>query len=413
MPAANARSATPDGPPDGLPFPEGFLWGASTAAHQIEGNNVNSDWWQLEHSGDGTIAEPSLDAADSYHRWPQDMDLLAQLGFTDYRFSIEWARIEPAPGHFSRAELAHYRRMVDGALERGLRPMVTLHHFTLPRWFADRGGWTAEGAIDLWERYVRATAPVIGTGVRHVCTINEPNMIALADAIRRLGANPDDNQEPSATPLPDKATTDALIQAHHRARAAIHSLSADIEVGWSIANQVYQPLPGAESATAAHSHPREDVFIEAARDDDWIGVQSYTRTRIDKDGRPVPAPPEAERTLTGWEFYPQALGHALRHTADIVGAVPLIVTENGIATADDTRRIAYTTGALQEVTAALEDGLDVRGYLHWSALDNYEWGSYKPTFGLIAIDHDTFERTPRPSAAWLGGLARTGVLPRA
>lgn len=140
MPATNAPTTTPDGIPDGipdcaaegLPFPEGFLWGASTAAHQIEGNNVNSDWWQLEHSGDGRIAEPSLDAADSYHRWPEDMDLLAQLGFTDYRFSIEWARIEPAPGHFSRAELAHYRRMVDGALERGLRPMVTLHHFTLP-----------------------------------------------------------------------------------------------------------------------------------------------------------------------------------------------------------------------------------------------------------------------------------------
>ncbi|WP_330289244.1 glycoside hydrolase family 1 protein [Streptomyces sp. NBC_00576] len=422
MPATNAPTTTPDGIPDGipdcaaegLPFPEGFLWGASTAAHQIEGNNVNSDWWQLEHSGDGRIAEPSLDAADSYHRWPEDMDLLAQLGFTDYRFSIEWARIEPAPGHFSRAELAHYRRMVDGALERGLRPMVTLHHFTLPRWFADRGGWTAEGAIDLWERYVRATAPVIGTDVRHVCTINEPNMIAVADAIRKLGAAA--GETPTAgTPLPDKATTDALIQAHHRATAVIRSFSAsgDIRVGWSIANQVYQPLPGAEAATAAYSHPREDVFIEAARDDDWIGVQSYTRTRIDPDGHPVPAPAEAERTLTGWEFYPQALGHALRHTARIVGAVPLIVTENGIATSDDTRRIAYTTGALQEVTAALEDGLDVHGYLHWSALDNYEWGSYKPTFGLIEINPDTFERTPRPSAVWLGGLARAGVLPRA
>lgn len=225
--------------------------GASTAAHQIEGNNVNSDWWQTEHSG-GFVAEPSGDAADSYHRWREDMDLLAELGFTAYRFSIEWARIEPAPGHFSKAEIAHYRRMVEGAIERGLRPMVTLHHFTVPRWFAERGGWTADGAVDLFERYVRATAPVIGTGVRHVCTINEPNMIAVAGAVRELGT-----EAPPAAglPLPDKATTDALIQAHHRATAAVKAISADIQVGWSIANQVYQALPGAEAATAAYSHP--------------------------------------------------------------------------------------------------------------------------------------------------------------
>ncbi|MDX3246836.1 glycoside hydrolase family 1 protein [Streptomyces sp. ME18-1-4] len=394
---------------DGLRFPDGFLWGASTAAHQIEGNNVNSDWWHMEHEAGTTIAEPSGDAADSYHRWREDMDLLAQLGFTDYRFSIEWARIEPAPGHFSTAEIAHYRRMVDGAIARGLRPMVTLHHFTVPRWFAEGGGWSADGAADLFERYVRATAPIIGTGVRHVCTINEPNMIAVAGAVRKLGA-----EAPPAlgTPLPDKATTDALIQAHHRARVAVKAISADIQVGWSIANQVYQALPGAEAATAAYAHPREDIFIEAARDDDWIGVQSYTRTRIGPDG-PIPAPDGVERTLIGWEFYPQAVGHALRHTAEIIGDVPLIVTENGIATDDDTRRIDYTTGALREVAAALEDGLDIHGYLHWSALDNYEWGSYKPTFGLIAVDPDTFERTPKPSAAWLGDLGRTRVLPRA
>ncbi|WP_105972026.1 glycoside hydrolase family 1 protein [Streptomyces geranii] len=400
---------TPAGLPFSFPFPDGFLWGASTAAHQIEGNNVNSDWWHREHAPDTTLPEPSGDACDSYHRWREDMDLLARLGFTDYRFSIEWARVEPAPGRFSKAEIAHYRRMVEGALERGLRPMVTLHHFTVPHWFAERGGWTAEGAIDLFERYVRATAPIIATGVRHVCTINEPNMIALAVAFRELGT---EVAPVAGIPLLDEPTTDALIEAHHRARTALKSISPDLQVGWSVANQVYQALPGAEAATAAYSHPREDVFIEAARDDDWIGVQSYTRTRIGADG-PLPAPPDAELTLTGWEFYPEATGHALRHTAALVGDVPLIVTENGIATADDSRRVAYYTGALTAVAAALEDGLDIHGYLAWSALDNYEWGSYRPTFGLIAVDPDTFVRTPKPSAAWLGGLARTGRLPRA
>lgn len=389
------------------PFPDGFLWGASTAAHQIEGNNTNSDWWHKEHSGTPDVQEPSLDACDSYHRWREDMDLLAGLGFTDYRFSLEWARIEPAPGHFSRAELAHYRRMVEGARERGLRPMVTLHHFTVPRWFEERGGWTAEGAVDLFARYAAATAPVIGDGVAHVCTINEPNMISVMAGLAKSGAA---GFPPAGLPTPDAATTDVLIAAHQAAVKAVKGVNPQISTGWSVANQVYQALPGAEDVTAAYRHPREDVFIEAARGDDWIGVQSYTRTRIGPDG-PIPADADAERTLTQWEYYPPAVGHALRHTADVVGDVPLIVTENGIATGDDTRRIDYTRGALAEVAAALEDGLDVRGYLHWSALDNYEWGSYRPTFGLIAWDPVTFARTPKPSAVWLGGLGRTRELP--
>lgn len=391
-----------------LRFPDGFLWGAATAAHQIEGNNVNSDWWRKEHDPTSNIAEPSLDACDSYHRWEQDMDLLAGLGFTDYRFSIEWARIEPEPGAFSRAQIAYYRRMVDGALARGLRPMVTLHHFTVPRWFEDLGGWTADGAAALFARYVDNCAPIIADGVRHVCTINEPNMIAVMAGAAKSG---EQGFPAAGLPTPDEPTTHALIAAHHAAVKAVRAINPDIQVGWTIANQVYQALLGAEEVTAAYRHPREDVFIEAARGDDFMGVQSYTRTKIGPDG-PIPAPDDAERTLTGWEYYPGAVGHALRHTADIIGRdMPLIVTENGIATSDDTRRIDYYTGALTAVAAAIKDGLNIQGYLAWSALDNYEWGSYKPTFGLIAVDPVTFERTPKPSAVWLGSLGRTRELP--
>ncbi|GAB7186620.1 beta-glucosidase/6-phospho-beta-glucosidase/ beta-galactosidase [Kitasatospora sp. Ki12] len=389
----------------GMPFPDEFLFGASTSAHQTEGGNTNSDWWQLEHR-DGSPAEPSGDAADSYHRWPVDMDLLAELGFTDYRFSIEWARIEPAAGHFSRAALAHYRRMVEGALERGLRPMVTLHHFTLPRWFAERGGWLAPDAAERFARYVAATAPVIGEGVRHVCTINEPNILAaLGSPTATWGEHP-----PPGLPLPDPDLVAALIEAHRAAVLAVKAISPEIQVGWSVANQVYQAVPGAETVADAYRRPREDVFLEAARADDWIGVQAYTRTRIGHDG-PLPVPEEAERTLTGWEFYPGALGEALRHTADVVGDVPIIVTENGIATRDDDRRVSYARHALDDLAQALADGLDIRGYLHRSALDTYEWGSYRPTFGLIAVDPTTFLRVPKPSARWLGRIARRGVLP--
>ncbi|NUP31014.1 MAG: glycoside hydrolase family 1 protein [Streptomycetaceae bacterium] len=409
-----------DAPPEEFRARPGFLFGASTSAHQIEGNNVSSDWWVLERTAVGGFLEaPSGDAADSFHRWPEDMDVLAGLGFNAYRFGVEWARIEPEEGRISRAAVAHYRAMVVGARARGLTPVVTLHHFSSPYWFAARGGWTAPDAVDLFARYTETVLEVLGDDVDYVATINEPNMVALIAGLSKAFAEgrfeeiggaerPSDDEAPvaGALPEPDAATTEALIRAHRAAAAVLKAARPEIRVGWTVANQVFQAEPGAEAAAAAYAWPREDVFLDAARGDDWVGVQAYTRTRIGPDG-PLPAPADAERTLKGWEFYPDAVGHAARHTAEIVGpGVPILVTENGIATGDDERRVAYTAQALTSLAAAMRDGIDVRGYLHWSALDNYEWGSFRPTFGLIAVDPDTFARTPKPSAHWLGGLAR-------
>ncbi|NEC64980.1 family 1 glycosylhydrolase [Streptomyces sp. SID9727] len=410
----------------GFALPEGFLMGASTSAHQVEGNNVSSDWWGLENRPGSFVQEPSGDAADSFHRWPEDMDLLRGLGFDSYRFGIEWARVEPERGRVSRAAVEHYRAMVRGALERGLTPVVTLHHFTSPRWFSDLGGWTAPGADELFAAYARTCAGILREGVRHVATINEPNIVAMmyalkghaaehgwesvahgANAAREAGAAAVD----PASFAPDPEVIRALIRAHRAATAALKDTVPGVRVGWTVANQVYQGEPGAESAATAYAWPREDVFLEAAREDDWIGVQAYTRHRIGPDGT-LPPPPGAELTLTGWEFYPEALGEAVRHTAEVVGPhVPVLVTENGIATDDDERRIAYTARALASLAEVMAEGVDVRGYLHWSALDNYEWGSYRPTFGLIAVDRDTFARTPKESARWLGGLSRDRRLP--
>lgn len=401
----------------GLPLPSDFLFGASTSAHPTEGGNTASDWWHLEHGDAAPVPEPSGDAADSYHRWPADLDLLAELGFTDYRFGIEWARIEPAPGHISRAAVAHYRRIVDGALDRGLRPMVTLHHFTLPRWFADRGGWRAPDAVDRFARYAAATAPIIGDDVRHICTLSEPNLVAAlptAAAVPSPGTplpDPAPADQALADPaMTDPALTEVLVRAHAAATAAVKEASPAVRTGWSVASRACQAAPGAEEAMAAYRHAREDVFLEAARGDDWIGVQASTRTRIGRQG-PLPAPEGAEVTLGGSEYDPAALGEALRHTASVVGDVPIIVTGNGIATNDDGRRITYTRRALEDLALALSDGLDIRGYLHGSALDGYEWGSYRPTSGLIAVDPHTFLRVPKPSARWLGRIARTGILP--
>lgn len=396
-------------------LPEGFLVGASTAAHQIEGGNVNSSWWYFEHHPKSPIEEVSGDAADSYHRWPDDLDLVADLGLTAYRFSIEWARVEPAPGEISRAAIQHYGRMIDGCHQRGIEPVVTLHHFTDPLWFWQAGGWTARDAADRFVRYVEALLPILGS-VRWIVTINEPNMAAI---MARVGSRvspeeraADEERDVAGAPLPapQRASSAGLVAAHRAARTLLHDRLPGAQIGWSIANQVVQAVAGGEEVAERYAEVVEDEFLRVSRDDDFIGVQSYTRTVFGPDGV-VRDDPEHERTLMDWEHYPQGLEHAVGHTRDVVGDVPVLVTENGIATSDDERRIAYTTEALEGLLRAMSDGIDVRGYLHWSLLDNYEWGSYRPTFGLVAWDPETFDRAPKASARWLGEVARRRRLP--
>jgi beta-glucosidase len=382
-------------------WPDGFLWGAATSAHQIEGNNNTSDWWAFELTGHARIQEHSGDAADGLHRWEQDLDLLAGAGFTDYRFGIEWARIEPARGELSQVWLRHYRDVIEGALLRGLRPFVTLHHFTSPRWFTEGGGWSAPDAADLFTRYVAAVSPLLD-GVDRVCTINEPNMVALFPALFR-----------GAAIEPDDDATHGLIAAHHAARERLRGLQPAAEVGWSVACHNHYGWPaGGAAPFDAYVRARETVFLEAAAQDDWIGVQTYTRTRLCLvDGAVQPmepmAPDDGPTTLTGWEVHPGAVGDAVRHVAGVLPHVPIIVTENGIATDDDAQRRDYTERALASLRDTIAEGIDVRGYFHWSLLDNYEWGSYTPTFGLVAVDRTTFDRAPKPSLAWLGSQRHT------
>jgi beta-glucosidase len=387
-------------------FPVNFLWGAATAAHQIEGNNVNSDLWAVENEPDSPLPERSGDACDSYHRWAEDLDILSWAGLNTYRFSLDWSRIEPSPGHVSNAELAHYRRIIDGCFERRITPVVTAHHFSSPRWFAQRGGWLAEDAVARFENYVRAVVPIV-KDVPWVCTFNEPNMLAMMVNMLREGRRAENVA--GAMPPPDVAISNVLIQAHHAVTPILRE-GTSAAVGWTIANQNFQAAPGADDVMREWAWFREDLFIDAARADDFIGIQAYTRVRIGHDGA-LPLPDGARTTITGWEYYPTAAAEALRHTAQLAPGVPLLVTENGIATADDRERIEYTTGSLQAVAAAIADGIDVRGYIHWSLLDNFEWGSYAPTFGLIAVDRETFARTPKPSLGWLGGIAQHGTLP--
>lgn len=403
-------------------FPAEFLWGASTAPHQIEGNNVASDWWAREQSTPGM--ELSGDACDSYHRYREDIDLLADAGLNSYRFGIEWARIEPIPGHVSRAELAHYRRMIDYCLERGVTPVITLQHFTTPQWFAEAGGWTAPEASERFESFV-TTATTILDGVEWVATMNEPNMqAAIMTAVARMEkekggqwqsptveAQTDEERNRASRnflAFADPAIGRLFVDIHHAAREIVRSRTG-AKVGWTIAAGALTAAPGGEEMLQKIRHGKEDVFWEGSRGDDWVGVQAYSSQEVDAHGLVAHAP-HPDNTLVGTAYRPDSLAMAVRHSWDMTGGVPILITENGIATSDDTQRIRYTDEALQGLASTIDEGIDVRAYLHWTLLDNYEWGHWEPTFGLIEVDRETFARTPKPSLGWLGEVARRNGL---
>jgi beta-glucosidase len=385
-------------------FPDGFLWGAATAAHQVEGGNVNNHYWEWEHAPDSPFAEPSGDAVDHYHRWREDLDLLAGAGFNAYRFSLEWSRIEPEEGELSRAALDHYRRIADGCRERGLAPVITLNHFSTPRWFHHDGSWLGPKAGDRFARFTELALPAVRDAA-YVITLNEPNLAACLPVLAAMAAR---GEPVNGLPRPDQRITDALLAAHQCSLAVLRGAGAP-PAGLALVGQEWIAEDGADEEMAAHRAVMEDQFLAVAKDGDFVGLQVYSCARIGPDG-PVPPAPDL-MTLAHIEYRPQALGASIRRVSSVLPDTPILVTENGVATADDQQRIEYTDGALRGLHAAISDGADVRGYLHWSLLDNFEWFSgYGPTLGLIAVDRTTFARTPKPSLAWLGAIARRNRL---
>jgi len=417
--SSDARAAA------GGAFPKGFLWGAATAAHQVEGNNINSDLWVLEHMKPSMFSEPSGDACDSYHRYAEDIALAASLGLNAFRFSIEWARIEPEPGAYSRAELDHYRRVLAACHEHGLTPFVTFWHFTNPRWIAAMGGWEQPATADHFVRYCERAARHLGDLIGGAATFNEPNIpVLLAWMFARMPQNPfaqvgtlmqaaakSTGAERFSSFITSNGDTvrDVMVPAHHRAVEAIKSGPGRYPVGVTLAMQDEQAV-GEDSQRDRKRDTLYGAWLDAAAKDDFIGVQTYTRARVGKDGD-LPPEPGVELTQMGYEFWPEALGETVRYAA-ARAKVPVYVTENGIGTEDDTRRIEYMRRTLAGVERCLADGIDVRGYFHWSLLDNFEWNfGYRPKFGLVAVNRETFERTVKPSARALGAIARANALP--
>ncbi len=402
-------------------FPDGFLWGAATAGHQVEGNNVNSDIWLLEHVQPTIFMESSGDACDSLNRWNEDLDIVRDLGLNTYRFSLEWSRIEPAQGEFSLAMLDHYKRMINGCRARGLTPMVTFNHFSAPRWFAALGGWQVPDSSDHFARFCERAARHLAADMGYALTLNEPNLMRLlrwlalpfppgmleteqtmlAAAARASGTSL--FSAANAGPLSD-TTLQHMVAGHKAGYAAIKSVRPGLSVGVALAITDDQAV----GENSRRDEKRRDVYadwLEAAKTGDFLGVQNYERQRLDENG-PLPAPPDAELNQMGAEVYPASLEGAIRYAHEVTG-LPIIVTENGIGTTDDTERAAYIPRAIAGVARALADGVPVLGYCHWSLLDNFEWiFGYGPRMGLVAVDRTTFKRTIKPSAQVYGAIAR-------
>ena len=435
-------------------FPEGFMVGAATAAHQVEGNNIHSDYWAMEHMKHTSFNEPSMDAVDHYNRYEEDIHLMAEAGLNTYRFSIEWARIEPEEGKFDQSEIEHYRDVLKCCRDNGIEPVVTMMHFTSPVWVIRNGGWENQSTVDAFARYCKYVVSQLGDLMKYVVTINEANMglqvAAIAERYKRQmmekmkdkknKQKQDDNMEGTAqvgmnfntmmknmfwqgfenkkifkTRKPQNFVSartpegDILVmRAHQAARTAMKETCPHLLIGLSLSLHDIQAVNGGEERAAKEWEEEFTHYLPYIKEDDFFGLQNYTRSIIGPDGI-QPVPQGAETTQMDYEFYPQALEHVIRRANEEFKSagkeMPILISENGIATSDDTRRIAFVDEATKGVAACIADGIPVIGYCHWSLMDNFEWQKgFSMTFGLIAVVRDTMKRIPKESLSFLGNL---------
>ncbi|MFA4701563.1 glycoside hydrolase family 1 protein [Pyrococcus kukulkanii] len=404
----------------GLKFPNDFLFGTATAAHQIEGDNKWNDWWYYEQIG--KLPYKSGKACNHWELYREDINLMAELGYDAYRFSIEWGRLFPEEGKFNEDAFNKYREIIELLFERGITPNVTLHHFTSPLWFMKKGGFAKEENLKYWEQYIDKVADLL-EGVKLVATFNEPMVYVMMGYLTAYW--------PPFVKNPFKAfkVVSNLLKAHALAYDALHG---KFKVG--IVKNIPIMLPASESEKDKKAAEKADFlfnwsFLDAIwsgtyrgafrsykvpeSDADFIGINYYTASEVRHSWNPLKFFFEAKladlserKTQMGWSVYPEGIYKAIKGVSRYER--PMYITENGIATLDDEWRIEFIIQHLQYVHKAIEDGYDVNGYFYWSLMDNYEWREgFEPRFGLIEIDYETFERRPRKSAYVYGEIART------
>lgn len=416
----HAPSHLPAPRPGARRMPSSFLWGASTAGHQVEGNNVNSDAWVMENVQPSIFPERSGDACDSLHRYADDIALLKKLGLNSYRFSIEWARIEPVEGVFSTAMLDYYKRVIACCHDAGIRPCVTFNHYVNPAWFAASGGLMRADGPEIFARYCETAARHLADGMHTAFTLNEPQAPIIIDILRRgsdrtmLAAMERAAAQACGSDrfvtwrtIDPVAGVEPTIRAHKLGYAAIKSVRNSLPVGVCLATIDYRGL-GPNNIAAAVREQVDGPWMTAVKEaGDFVGVQNYWPVFLDDKG-PAAAPEGTE--INGvFPFDFDSLANCVRNTHAATGK-PVMITENGLDSPDDSKRILYMTNVLERLGAVVDEGVPLLGYLHWSLIDNYEWGSFQSRFGLAEVDRTSFRRTPKPSAWVLGQFARRGLI---
>ena len=425
-------------------FKKDFMLGAATAAHQVEGNNVGSDYWIMENLEHSVFVEKSGSAVDHYNRYEEDIDLLKRAGLNAYRFSIEWARIEPVEGQWNEKEMEHYIKVIDYCLANGIEPVVTYHHFSSPAWLITKGGWESPDVVRYFERYAKYVTEHVAGKVKYVCTINEANMrlqmaFLIKDITERMskqseiqnqegsvqvGVNLSQNQSQMMMSMMETAKAfniddprkvanfisqaseegDLLVmKAHNAARNAIKSVDPSIQVGLTLSLHDIQCVDGGEENAKKAWDDEFTHYLPYIEKDDFLGVQCYTRKIFDENGANSSFETGA-KTQMGYEDYPAGIVNVVRRCAEEFKGT-IIVTENGIATADDERRCEFIKEALTGLNDCITEGIKLKGYFAWSLLDNFEWQKgFSMTFGLISVDRNTMERTPKKSLKVLGSF---------
>ncbi len=400
-------------------FPKGFLWGTATSAYQIEGNNKNSDWWLWEHRNrlkDSKFPgidkkqwplEPSLEACDSYHRYKEDFDLAAELNNNAIRFGVEWARIEPAPGMFDQKELDHYKKVIKAAKDRGLKTFVTLHHFTNPVWLYNRGGWLSMQTPKLFARYAGKCAEEFGDLVDVYLTINEPQVYSVLSFLLGRWV------PQSVNPIKVDMAQINMIRAHNQAYKAIkkagnHTVGIVKNIGWyEKSPDSHNPLDSVFAGLLRFLN--NDYFLRPIKKNlDVLGLNYYFTSYV-KYFNPR-ANPNDKVSDMGWWLEATGLKKVLKSLKKY--NLPIYITENGLADAKDKHRTKYIKAILGQCAEALEEGVPLRGYFHWSLLDNYEWAEgFWPRFGLVEIDRENnLQRKPRPSFYEYAKICKSGTI---